>query len=76
MCYYVLRAVDSSVGEPVKRIGESIAANSLSDEDIESLVQQLIQKREENSEWQGVSGIVGGKAGGGGSIYLFLFVSY
>lgn len=51
----------------VKRIGEAITASPLSDEDIESLVQQLVQKKEENSEWQGVGHLCVLMGRGGGS---------
>ena len=50
----------------VKRIGEAITASPLSDEDIESLVLQLVQKKEENSEWQGVGHLCVLMGGGGG----------
>ena len=66
MC--VCAAVDSSVAGPVmsiKRIEEAIAVSPLLDEEVESLVQLLIQKKEENAEWQGVSGEEEGGGRGG-----------
>ena len=57
-CVRVCGAVDSSVaglGMSAKRIEVAIAESSLQDEEVESLVQQLIQKKEDNGGWQGVS---------------------
>ena len=41
---------------PASRILEIVGASPLSDDDIQQLIEQLLEKRNTNAEWQEVSG--------------------
>jgi len=44
---------------PASRILEIVGASPLSDDDIQQLIEQLLEKRNTNAEWQEVSGRTG-----------------
>lgn len=43
---------------PASRILEIVGASPLSDDDIQQLIEQLLEKRNTNAEWQEVSGAI------------------
>lgn len=47
--------LDSAEALPASRISEIVGASSLSDDDIQQLIEQLLEKMNANAEWQAVS---------------------
>lgn len=45
---------------PASRINDIVGASSLSDEEIQRLIELLLEKSNANSEWEAVSGMHGG----------------
>lgn len=50
--------LDSAEMLPASRILEIVGASPLSDDDIQQLIEQLLEKRNTNAEWQEVSGAI------------------
>ena len=46
---------DAVEGMPVSKISEIVGASPLSDDDVQELIEQLLEKMTMNAEWQGVS---------------------
>lgn len=54
---------------PAARIADIVTASSLSDDDIQQLIDRLLDKMNTNAEWQGVSSSLPS------SLYLFTIIS-